>query len=512
VKEWVVIHKIKALYDEGQGLSIRALSEELGLSRNTVRKYLRTDETVVVAAQNERRRHQRLDCQRVYIVHLLERFPKLSSVKLARKLRAKLGTLEVSDRTLRRYVHQVKATIACAQPRYYEPVLDMVPGVQCQVDSGELRRVVIGGQERPVYFVVFVLSFSRLLYVGVSFQPIDTECFIRLHDEAFRYFGGVPEECVYDQTKMVVIAEQFRELTVNQRFHEYATAAGIHVHACEGYDPESKGKVEAGVKYVKQDGLYGDTFADEQGLRGHLQQWLEEVANARTHGTTGRVPREHFEAEERAHLRPYLTPACLGHGSLDLEPRKVDKTGLISWRANKYTVPMAYQQGRVGVREQDAQLQIHDLETGTSLAVHALAQGKGQVVRNTDHYRDHAQHLRDLEQALTHRLGAARGARLCALLKATSPRIYKDQLRGAIKLLDATETLDTELIDRLVEREHLTASTLKTYLQATERAVQRGRDPATPVPPPPTTGSAKLNAYAGLVRSSGQPEVTHGAA
>ncbi|MGM0673048.1 MAG: IS21 family transposase [Pseudomonadota bacterium] len=504
-----MIHKIKALYDEGRGLSIRAIGKELGVSRNTVRKYLRTEESVVAAAQTDRRRSQRLDGQRAYIVHLLERFPKLSCVKLARKLEAKLGPLAISQRTLRRYVRRVKARVACAQPRYYEPVLDMVPGVQCQVDPGELRRVVIGGEERPVYFVVFVLSFSRVLYVGVSFQPIDTECFIRLHDEAFRYFGGVPEECVYDQTKLVVIAEEFRELTVNPRFHEYATAAGIRVHACEGYDPESKGKVEAGVKYVKQDAFYGDTFADVQALREHLQQWLEDVANARVHGTTGRVPREHFEAEERAHLRSYLTPACARRAGDGLEPRKVDKTGLISWRANKYTVPLAYQQGRVGVREQDAELWIHDLETGTRLAVHPLAPGKGQVVRNTDHYRDHARHLQDLEQAIVGQLGDDLGPRLCARLKATSPRIYKDQLYGVNQLLEAAQPVDTDLIGHLVEREQLTASRLKAYLQATERATERGRDAAEPAPLKRAPDPARLSVYASLVHPSGQPEVTH---
>ncbi len=79
-----------------------------------------------------------------------------------------------------------------------------MPGVQCQVDPGELRNVLIGGEERTLYFVVFVLSCLRLMYVGVAFQPLATESFIRLHDEAFRYFGGVTEACVYDQTKMVV--------------------------------------------------------------------------------------------------------------------------------------------------------------------------------------------------------------------------------------------------------------------------------------------------------------------
>jgi len=95
---------------------------------------------------------------------------------------------------------------------------------------------------------------------------------IKQHDAAFRYFGGMPEECVYDQTKRVVISEIFRELNLNQRFHQYATAAGFRIHACEGYDPESKGKVEAGVKYAKQNGLYGESFANWTDLEQYF--WL----------------------------------------------------------------------------------------------------------------------------------------------------------------------------------------------------------------------------------------------
>src|SRR3546814_17906127 len=104
------------------------------------------------------------------------------------------------------------------------------------------------------------------MYVGLAFKPLDTATFIQLHDEALRYFGGMPEECVYDQTKLVVLSEQYRELTLNPRFHEFATTAGFRIYACEGYDPESKGNVEAGVKYVKQDGRYGEECASGRDL------------------------------------------------------------------------------------------------------------------------------------------------------------------------------------------------------------------------------------------------------
>lgn len=211
-----MIHKIKAMYDGGQGLSIRAISRELNVSRNTVKKYLAMNVEDICAIKTDPAREKWLD-----------------------------------------------------QYRYYEPIIETVPGVQCQVDPGELRGVLINGKPHTVYFVAFVLSYSRLMYVGLSLQPLNTQRFIEMHDEAFRYFGGVTEECVYDQTKLVVLSEEYRELKLNQRFAHYATAASFHIHVCEGFDPESKGKVEAGTAHLLE---RKDLTASK--MRDYIDAWF----------------------------------------------------------------------------------------------------------------------------------------------------------------------------------------------------------------------------------------------
>lgn len=115
-----MIHKIKALYDNGKGLSKRAIARKLGLSRNTVKKYLEMGEEEIAKQQADRSRVKKLDEHRDYIVHLLEAFPGLSAVKVLRKLKEKHPALGVSDRSARRYISSLKDSHALKRKRYYE--------------------------------------------------------------------------------------------------------------------------------------------------------------------------------------------------------------------------------------------------------------------------------------------------------------------------------------------------------------------------------------------------------
>ena len=514
MKGWIVIHKIKSLYDNGNGLTERKIAKELGLSRNTVSKYLHMPESEMARQLDELARTKKLDAYRTYIIQQLQTYPNLSAVKVMRKLKAKIDSLTVSDRSMRRYIQALKNEISFKQPRYYEPVVDMVPGVQCQVDGGELRGMRVGGVETTVYFMVFVLSYSRLMHVSVSAQPIDTQTLIYQHDAAFRYFGGRPQECVYDQTKLVVINETFRELELNQRFHQYATAAGFYVRACEGYDPESKGKVESGVKYVKQNGLYGETFKDWKDLETYLTDWLDTVANNRVHGSTGQQPRPHYDREEKAKMQSYLTPSCLQTRSAAHETRQVDKTSLISWQSNKYSVPMAYQSTKVGVSTDAGQLLINDLANGDLIAEHVISLEKGQIIKNTHHYRDMKQRVEALEAAIEQQLGDGAGQRLCALLKATSPKIYKDQLLGAKQVIAAHTAqyggISADLEERILAAPRLTATQLRDMLNAYQLNPER-LFPATTDQPAPGSSSA-LAHYAVLndqLAGQGESHVVH---
>ncbi len=472
-----MIHKIKSLFDNGNGLSRRQIAVQLNLSRRTVNKYLSMTEGELTACFADRSREKQLDPYKDYILHLLETWPDLSAQKIYQKLTKHQPALKTSTRSVRRYVENLKATHSLSQKRYYEPVLDMIPGEQCQVDGGELRNVLIEGIERVVYFVVFVLSYSRLMYVSASLKPINTLKMIQMHDECFRYFGGVPQECVYDQAKVVIINEEFRELTLNSAFSQYAATAEFRIHGCKGYDPESKGKVESGVKYVKGNFFAGEAFDSHQHLQESLQNWLDNTANCRIHGTTGQRPRELFEQQERAHLKPYLHQriAELLLDSKDKMTRKVDKTSLISYRASKYSVPQRWQSATVMVDELDGQLIIYRLDDHQEIARHTLACEKGQIIKNNNHYRDNEQQLMVYEQQLGHLIGQHQAQSICALLRQNHPRIYRDQLRASLKLFQEhlPQQGQDSLIERLCQLHSLSATSIRDYLLAWQHQPER---------------------------------------
>ena len=120
------------------------------------------------------------------------------------------------------------------------------------------------------------------------------------------------------------------------------------------------------------------------------------------------------------------------------------------------------------VDEIEGLLMIYDLYTGEEIASHPLYEHKGQIIRNNNHYRDHQQTIAEQEQLIAEILGASLTTPLCALLKSTCPKIYKDQLAGLLQVLRSHhDQADLpKAFETLIQRSALKVSFIKNYLQA----------------------------------------------
>lgn len=198
------------------------------------------------------------------------------------------------------------------QPDDVVLVVETAPGEVAQVDFGYVGKLFdpLSGQIRKTYAFVLVLGFSRLMYVDLVFDQ-SAETWVRLHVDAFEYLGGVPETVVPDNLKAAVTKCYFGlkdKPELNRSFRELGRYYGFMIDPAPPYAPEKKGKVESGVKYVKSNFFAPRDFEDIEEARKILRRWLDEIANQRTHATTQKVPREHFDALEKDALKA-LPPA-----------------------------------------------------------------------------------------------------------------------------------------------------------------------------------------------------------
>jgi len=187
--------------------------------------------------------------------------------------------------------------------------VETAPGEVAQVDFGYVgERFDPDTQtKRKAWVFLMVLGCSRHLYAKVVFDQ-RAETWQQLHVEAFAFFGGVPKVIVPDNLKAAVIRTAFgkdEDPSLHRGYRELARHYGFKIDPTPPRDPEKKGKVESGVKYV-----CGNFFAtidpdlDTPAVNRELRHWIGEIAGRRVHGTTRRRPIEVFEAEERAALVP----------------------------------------------------------------------------------------------------------------------------------------------------------------------------------------------------------------
>jgi transposase len=218
--------------------------------------------------------------------------------------------------------------------------VDTAPGELAQVDLGYAGMLFDPdrGVLRRAWVFVMVLGHSRLLFAKLVFEQ-DVETWLRLHEEAFAAFGGGVSTLVPDNTRRAVLRAAFGidgKTELNRSYRELAERYGCRIEPCPPASPRKKGKVEAAIKYVRNNPLKGRDGEPIDRVQGDLQRWINKIANARVHGTTGRRPVDVFEVEERPTLRP------LPEGASDLGVWKratVHPDSHLAFRGRLYSVP-----------------------------------------------------------------------------------------------------------------------------------------------------------------------------
>jgi transposase len=280
------------------GYSQRKIAKLLGISRTTVSKYLANN----VKEPSYKKRIVKPSLLDDYKGYILERQHKakpyrIPGVVIYEELKEQgyQGSLSL----LRQYIFK---HLCATTP---EPVVrfETEPGKQMQVDWGQMR-----GGKNPIHAFVAVLGYSRTLYVQFC-EHMDFELLSYCHQNAFDYFGGVPQDILYDNMKTVVIkrdAYRPNEHRFNPKLWQLAKEYGFTPKLCRPYRPQTKGKVECMVSYTKysfylplmtklrQVGLTIDVDISNH----HIMKWLNQTANQRIHQTTKEKPLKRLKQEK----------------------------------------------------------------------------------------------------------------------------------------------------------------------------------------------------------------------
>jgi hypothetical protein len=208
----------------------------------------------------------------------------------------------------------------------------------------------------------------------------DLETFLTCHLHAFAAFGGVPQTLLYDNLKSVVLSREAAGIRLHPRFLDFAAVFGVIPRLCQPGRPQTKGKVENTVGYVKGSFWPGRTFTDLADLNTQAREWCATVANALPHGTTGAIPAERLREEGLQPLegQTYDTSYTV--------PRLVSKDCLISYRGSRYSVPWAYARKAVVVKLPVGGQALTIVSREAVIATHALSLTAGRLVMDPAHY------------------------------------------------------------------------------------------------------------------------------
>lgn len=429
--KWMVYHKIHEMHDI-DGKTPSQIAPYIGIDTRTVKKILLMS---VAGYENYleelSHRSKKLAPYESFVKDRLEKCPEASAAQMKDWLLEFYPELTgLCDKTVYNFVLHVRETYNIPrlfENRHYRMVEELDYGQQAQVDFGEYNMTDIEGHRRKVHFIALVLARSRYKFTLFQDHPFTTEEVCVAHDMAFSYIGGYPAEVVYDQDKLLLVRENAGDLVLTSTFGSYVADKPFKLRFCRKSDPQSKGKVENVVKYIKYNFLRGRRYHGIPVLNVQALEWLDRTANGKVHCTTRLIPQQQWQTE-----KDFLHPTCgLYEPSAKGHSYHVRKDNTIGYKGCFYTLPDDTYKGNqtiVHAEEQGQELVIFNLYD-QEIARHKISLIKGVLVSNSNHYRDTSIRITDkIHQVSQHFSDVEKAIVYLEQMQKTVPRYMRDQL------------------------------------------------------------------------------------
>ncbi len=332
--------------DRQKGMSYVELGKKYHIDQRTAKRYAESAQRPEYTLTGPK--PTKLDKYKQLIDEWLEEAP-YSAVRILEKLQEQ--GFEGKYSIVKEYVRGKKMDMDEKATVRFETM----PGKQGQMDWGffEDHLVYEDGKWKKLYCFLMILGYSRMRHIEFVTE-MSTNTLIRCHQNAFRYFGGYPEEILYDNMKQVVIKRLLKQedSTLNRQFEDFAGFYGFKPILCRPYRGQTKGKVERTVQFVRDNFMVGIKYNSLADLNGQALAWCNKV-NGKVHATTNEIP---FERLKKEGLSPLSREYIIDRINL----RRVQKDCLISYAGNQYSVPAEYVGKDVAVVALDSMLAAYD--------------------------------------------------------------------------------------------------------------------------------------------------------
>lgn len=351
--------------------SVRKIAELVGVDRKTVRRVI--DRKKVMLDRKISSRATLLDPFKEKIKEMLVKDPTMAATTIMHRLRevGYMGGLSI----LKDAVRQTKTKSHRVREAFLR--LEFAPGECAQVDWGEFGDVF--GDGIKYHCFVMVMCFSRMTYLEFT-RSERFEDFIRCHENAFNFFGGIPKECWYDNLATAVTDRHAGVVRFNPRFFSYMGHHNITPHACNPARGNEKGRVESAIKFIRSHFWSGRTFKDFNDLCLQTILWRDQYLNLREHRVTKRIVRNLFETSEKSAFGPINT---LKFETDEVLTKVISPDFHFVFETNRYSVPWTLVGLAVTIRINEKTLKAYYHEK--YVAGHERSYLKNKVFTNPKH-------------------------------------------------------------------------------------------------------------------------------